>query len=84
LISAIIAFFATVPFSIRGKLNAPEIGRSLLTAVGASSISGLATAILTAISADASNIAPNATLALMISYLCSLGLDLLRRKSQGS
>jgi len=79
-VAALVAFsVGPVSGSISNFLNARELLHAILTAVGVSSLAGLAVAVLTAISADAAAIFPAPLLCGLAVYAIAQAVESLRR-----
>jgi len=80
----LVAFFGPGKSSIQGFLNAGELGKSLLTAFGASSLVGLAVAVLSAIASNASAEFPSPVMASLVAFALVQVADQLRRIGHGA
>jgi hypothetical protein len=76
-------FFAAVANGTKGLLNAEELFRSIVTALGSGSFLGVALTILQALLAHISVIFPNPVVSALATMLLTLVVDLLRRLNQG-
>lgn len=80
----LMAFFGPGKSSIQGFLNVGELGKSLLTAFGASSLVGLAVAVLSAIASNASAEFPSPVMASLVAFALVQVADQLRRLDHGA
>ncbi len=78
------SFFSKVEGSAKGLINAEELFRSIVTALGSGSLVGLLILLLQAILSNISTILPDPTVASLASMVLALILDLLRRQNQGT
>ena len=76
-------FFASVANSTKGFLNAEELYRSILTALGSGSFLGLVLTVFQAVLANVGMIFPNPAIGALATMLLTLVVDLLRRLNQG-
>jgi hypothetical protein len=77
-------FFAAVATSTKGFLNAEELFRAILTALGSGSALGLLLTVLQVLLANVAVIFPNPIVGALATMLLTLIVDLLRRLNQGS
>ena len=75
-------FFSAVAGTRKGILVAEELFRSILTALGAASFSGLLLTLLEGVLAHASLIFPNPITASLATMILTLIIDLVRRLNQ--
>ena len=76
-------FFAAVACSVKGFLNAEELFRSIVTALGSGSFLGIALTVAQALLAHVATIFPNPVVSALATMLLTLVVDLLRRLNQG-
>lgn len=75
--------FQAHPTAVKGSLNAEEIGRSILVALGSSAGLGVLIAILGAVQSQVAVLVPNPIGAAVISYVLVQVVDVLHRLQQG-
>jgi hypothetical protein len=76
-------FLSSVANSSKGFLNAEELYRSIVTALGSGSFLGLVLTIFQSLLANAATIFPNPIVSALATMLLTLIVDLLRRLNQG-
>jgi hypothetical protein len=76
-------FFAGVANGTKGFLNAEELSRSIVTALGSGSFLGVALTVAQALLAHVAAIFPNPVASALATMLLTLVVDLLRRINQG-
>lgn len=84
MLNQIKAFFSTVAGSTKGFLNAEELYRSILTALGSGSTLGLILTVLQMLLAHVTTIFPNPVASGLATMVLTLIVDLLRRINQGN